>query len=534
MQKKKIIFILILWVISTSFFSPMWVNIEASDPNSDPLIINSSYLGGMGLESIKEILIDSQGNIVAVGVTFSTDFPTLHGFQLEYGGGNPNDDYIFGGDGFITKFNQIGSLLWSTFLGGSGLDQINAAVLDAEDNILVCGNTESDDFPITSDALADTKFSSSKKDGFVAKIDSNGSLLYASYLGGTDEDLFHSCAFDLNWNLYFTGGTMSDDFPLSNNAVKSELSDGFDAFLLTLSPDLSSIIYSSYLGGSFEDMGNNIIVDQNDDVLISGYTYSPDFPLLEEIDVKTTSDFRDIFISKFNGDNLTELQFSTVLSSSDREDPYSIATDSKNNIILTGRTFAEDFPVHSPIQSTHADGEVVDAIFMKVDPFAAELSYSSYFGGIGWDSFYDIEINQDDEIYMCGIGDDDFQVKNPIQAESAGSGDVVISKFNSQGELNLSTFFGGTGYDHCLTMDIEGNRLIIAGFTRSSDFNITSNAFQSKIKSEEDGFITIFDLNKFNENHQNLTIGVAPILTYLITIPSICGIIFWVSKKNKK
>lgn len=490
----------------------------AKELDSDPLIYYSSYFGGSAMESIKKILIDSEENIVIVGETYSDDFPIFNGFQSDYGGGTPNSEYIFGGDGFIAKLNSTGNLLWSSYFGGSELDQINTAVLDSEDNIIVCGNTESEDLPITKDALVNVKFLGGK-DGFVAKIESNGTLLYASYLGGSGDDFFQSCAVDSNDNIFFTGKTDSNDFPISFDAKHSEIIGASDSFLLKLSNDLKSICYCSFLGTIDEDIGNDIEIDQNSTILIAGSTYISEYT-------------QDIFISKFNLINLTEMQFSMTIPSIGRDDCFDIATDSLNNIIVAGRTFSRDFPVLNPFQSTSGEGEGVDAILTKINPTSLEYMFSTYFGGLGWDTFYDIVIQSNDEIFLCGIGDDNFPVKSPFQAESAGSGDCVIAQFSSEGELKFSSFYGGSGYEHCLSIAIEGSKLFLAGFTRSTDFNITSDAFQSTIMSDEDGFLTVFNMEKLNDYSPSSTIKVNSSNFFIWSISSIYICILYLSKKK--
>ncbi|TFH30815.1 MAG: hypothetical protein E4G98_01340, partial [Promethearchaeota archaeon] len=495
MQIKKIALGLMLWTLTMSSMSPMWTNAVAVDAEDHPLVSYSTYLGGSEMDSINSLLIDAFGNIIVIGATFSEDFPTLDGFQPEYGGGVRANMHDFGGDGFIAKFNQTGSLLWSSFLGGSDLEKINAAVLDAENNIIVCGDTSSLDFPITQDALENTKFSSEDA-GFVAKIASNGSLTYASFLGGTGQDFLQSCDIDSDGNLYFTGMTASVDFPVTSDAAQAEISGETDAFLLKFSEDLKSIIYCSYLGGSSGELGGQLKIDQNEDVILSGLTFSTNFPLLGELDTKSTSTYRDIYISKFDGNNLTDLQFSTILATNNNEDPFGMTTDASNNIILTGRSFATNYPVHDPFQTTF--GGEADGFLTKIDPFNAEFSFSSYFGGTEWDSFFDIEILPDNEIYMCGFGSGDFPLRNPFQRECQGSADIVLAKFSSEGELELSSFFGGSDYDHCTSIEIVGNNLYLAGFTQSNDFNVTSDAYQTTRNSDYEGFITIFDMWELN------------------------------------
>ncbi|MFX1249924.1 MAG: hypothetical protein ACFFBQ_21245, partial [Promethearchaeota archaeon] len=183
----------------------------------------SSYLGGDGLpysevdieETIKDVAIDSEENIIVTGNTLSSNFPVRNAFQDTFAGGG-NDVHNVGGDAFLTKFDKDGQLLWSTFLGGTYMDGGKLVITVESDNIIVLGMTKSSDFPTTDNAYQ--KDYSSNYDIFISKFSSNGSMIYSSYLGASGEDAVDSVDLDSSGNLIVSGRTTSANFPVTTSA----------------------------------------------------------------------------------------------------------------------------------------------------------------------------------------------------------------------------------------------------------------------------------------------------------------------------
>ena len=236
-------------------------------------LIYSTFLGGSGADvySATAIAVDSFGNAYVVGSTESTDFPTVNPRQATSGG-----DF----DAFVTKLNSRGTaLIYSTYLGGTGLDLCSDIAVDAAGNAYLTGITSSANFP-TANPLQPVLLGS--EDAFVTKLDRTGSALcYSTYLGGTDDDGGYDIAVDSRGRAYITGQTTSTDFPTLN--VVAPMPDALispeNAFVTMLNARGSSLVYSTYIGGRGGDYGSGIALDVRGNVYVAGGTGSEDFPI---------------------------------------------------------------------------------------------------------------------------------------------------------------------------------------------------------------------------------------------------------------
>src|SRR5216684_529995 len=214
-------------------------------------LVYSTYLGGNGDDGGGGIAVDSSGNAHVAGVTNSADFPTtLAAFQTASGGGIS--------DVFVTKLNPTGAgLVYSTYLGGGGYDNSGAIVVDSAGNAYVSGVTMSTNFPTTLGAFQ-ASFGGGTVDAFVTKLNPTGvALVYSTYLGGSGDDQGNGIAIDAAGNAYVTGETSSINFPTAN-PIQPTLAGSSDAFVTKVNPTGSGLVYSTYLGGSAQDLGVKI------------------------------------------------------------------------------------------------------------------------------------------------------------------------------------------------------------------------------------------------------------------------------------
>jgi hypothetical protein len=264
-------------------------------------LVYSTYLGGTSAsDEGSGIAVDTAGNAYVTGSTFSRDFPTTVGaFQTTRGGGF---------DAFVTKLNPTGSaLVYSTYLGGSDFDFGNGIAVDTAGNVYVTGRTDSSDFPTTLGAFQ-TTFGGGFNDAFVTKLNPTGSaLVYSTYLGGSRSgDVGLGIALDTAGHAYVTGETNSSDFPTTVGALQPTFGGGFsDAFVTTLDPTGSALVYSTYLGGSGtpikQDTGFGIAVDTAGNAYVTGETSSSDFPTTAGAFQPTFGGTSDAFVAKITG-----------------------------------------------------------------------------------------------------------------------------------------------------------------------------------------------------------------------------------------
>jgi hypothetical protein len=261
--------------------------------------VYSTFLGG----SVNAIALDADGNayLSSFGVT-----PTPGAFQTIPGSGT---------DAGVTKLNAAGSaLVYSTLLGGSGIDIGSGIAVDAARNAYLTGNTTSPDFPTTPGAFQRSfgggdQFSG---DAFVTKLNPTGSaLVYSTYLGGSRPEWGGGIAVDVAGNAYVTGKTFSLDFPTSAGAFQSASGGDWDAYVTIFNPAGSALIYSTYFGGTSIDQGTAIAVDAAGNAYLTGQTAGPIFPATGDTFFPTTagafqSTFGggccDAFVAKFLGD----------------------------------------------------------------------------------------------------------------------------------------------------------------------------------------------------------------------------------------
>jgi len=420
------------------------------DPTGSALLY-STYLGGSDLDISLGIAVDAAGNAYVTGFTRSTDFPTVNPVQPSFIGFQ---------SAFVTKIDPTGSaLVYSTYLGGGGSGGTGIAV-DAAGNAYVTGDTDCGYFPTTPGAFQPS--SGGGIDAFVTKLDSLGSaLVYSTCLGGAGLDVGLGITVDGAGNTYVTGYTRSDDFPTANPFQPARQGEDCglfggpceDAFVTKVTPNGSSLVYSTYLGGTREDFGEDITVDDGGNAYVVGSTNSPDFPTVSPIQPElnrgvTCFDLggepcRDAFVTKFNAAG-SALVYSTFLGggSSDGignggDEGRGIAVDTAGNTYVTGSTSSIDFPTVRPFQPTF--GGASDAFVTKLDPIGSAFIYSTYLGGSGSDSGAKIAVDAAGSVYVTGLSTSiDFPTASPLQSACAGGGtsydcfDAFVAKISDE------------------------------------------------------------------------------------------------------
>jgi len=286
------------------------------------------------------------------GHTSSTNFPTANALQPTNGGAY---------DAFVAKLTADGSsLVYSTFLGGSGEDGGYGIAADPEGNAYVTGWTRSNNFP-TANALQPT--SGGFDDAFVAKLSADGSsLVYSTYLGGGRYEYGNGIAADSAGNAYVTGYTSSTNFPTVNALQPASGGGSADAFVAKLTADGSSLVYSTYLGGADLDVGRGIAADSEGNAYVTGETLSTDFPTANALQ-PTLGGYYDAFVAKLTADG-SSLVYSTYLGGSGEDMGRGIAADSEGNAYVTGETLSTDFPTANALQP--AIGGAADAFVAKL------------------------------------------------------------------------------------------------------------------------------------------------------------------------
>jgi photosystem II stability/assembly factor-like uncharacterized protein len=257
-----------------------------------------------------------------------------------------------------------------------------------------------------------------------------------------------------------------------------------DAFVTKLNPSGSGLLFSTYLGGSLDETGNGIAVDNSGNIYVAGLTNSTNYPVLNPVQSgpSATENCINAFVTKLNP-AVPSFVFSTYLGGSKCDVANSVAIDSTNNVYVTGSTSSTDFPTAGPIQAALADPFNGDVFVTKLTN-TGSLAYSTYLGGNGSETGFGIAVDSSSNAYVTGTTtSSNFPTANPIQASNGGSaGDAFVSKLNAQGSaLVYSTYLGGAGTDvsRGIAVDSSGNAYI-TGFTGSVDFPIVAGALRTK------------------------------------------------------
>lgn len=348
--------------------------------NSDlSTLLASTYIGGCGDEGFQwpriDMIINRDGDVYVTGITHSVDFPTsASAFDKTFNGG------LKSGDAFVVKLDKdLTKLLAATYVGGSGNEWRPSIILGENKSIIISGETESVDFPVTSEAYDKQAHKNDNiiKDIFISKLSTDLSKIISStYFGGGSLEEALEIRMNTNGDIYAAGYTESMDFPTTQGAYKNDWNGvQRDAFIAKFNNELSRLIASTLFGGSILDMARGIAIDKYGDVYVAGVTASPDFPLTPgSINMnfrKDSSNQRDAFVSKFSAD-LNMLLISSTFGGSATDDAYCIEIDSYGNIFMAGLTRSNDFPVTQEAYDNSYNKGLDDCFIVKFDKNLSE------------------------------------------------------------------------------------------------------------------------------------------------------------------
>jgi hypothetical protein len=512
----------------------------------DPILSYSTYFGGtLGQAALAVAVNTNDGSIYIAGQTLSkqfytngTTFATSGAFQTNFAGGKQ------AGDAFVAKFDNTGqSLLYLTYLGGSGDDAAYSLAVDGAGNAYIAGATDSTNFPTTTNAVyptingvLDKDFGTYLADAFVAELNPSGSnLIYSTYLGGGAPDAANGIAVDSSGNAYVTGFTYSTNFP-TTNAIQNHLACtnsefyNANAFVTEIAAGGKNLVFSTYLGGTNFDQGQGIAVDGAGYVYVTGYTASTNFPtwnvptnlpsghLLNGSTNKNNSGF-DAFVAKFppfsdwiysasnqvySVSNLAN-SYSTYLGGTNNDIGRSIACDAAGDAFVTGWTTSTNFPdtttnvpgLFSFVATNTTSTFATNAFLTEINPSGGALVYSALFGGKASDIGNGVAVDAAGNAFVVGsTTSTNFPTTNTVgflrsTNSSAKSGsDVFVIAFNTNATALLySAYLGGKSDDsgYGIALDAMDNAYIV-GSTASTNFP-TADPFQSSRNGTNDAFV---------------------------------------------
>ncbi len=475
----------------------------------DPALSYSTYLGGTSDDYGNALAVDSSGNVYLTGYTRSVDFPVVGAYQGQCGGG------CAGGttDAFVTKINSSGTaLIYSTYLGGSGDDYGNGIALDSSGNAYIVGQTYSEDFPSTGGICGPGCLTGYV---FVTKLNSTGSALtYSNLYGGQAVSQGNAIVLDSSLNAYITGYTAASDFPTTAGVFQPVCASCStllpDIFITKINSGGTALVYSSFLGGNNADLGYALALDSSLNAYVTGYTISTNFPTTPGAYQTTIGAQTAAFVTKINSTATTKV-YSTYLGGSGTSSDAcaacgsGIAVTSGGNAVVAGLTWETNFPTTAGAYRTTYAGGFHDAFVTEMNATGTGLVYSTYLGGSNDDGSASVAMDKTGNVYVRG---NTFSTNFPVtpgsfQTKKGGTGNTTSNAFlsvlNSKlAKLLYSTYLGGSGSEYGLaTQSIalgtgSTPNIYLTGNTSSTDFPVTTGAYQVKNAGKNDAFVSKF------------------------------------------
>jgi hypothetical protein len=489
----------------------------------DPVLTYSSYFGGNLGDNILAIKLNPADNSVYVaGQILSTifTFPLAPGFQPTFGGGELN------GDAFVARLDAtLTNLIYFTYLGGSGNDGGLDLALDAAGDAFLTGFTDSTNFPVANAIFPniggtfDTRFQAFPTDAFLAELNAAGSaLVYSTYLGGSDAEVAGGVAVDPAGNAYVTGYTSSTNYPTTNalvfhlagttNNVLNRWAGNHDAFVTKVSPGGSSLVYSTYLGGTNNDEGQGIVADAAGFAYVTGYTTSTNFPVTNALaggtllNRSTNRPGQDGFLARIDPGGVI-LDSSTYFGGTNSDAGFRIVIDDAGALYVTGPTSSGDYPNTATNVAGLRNGTVGTNLSFNTDAFLTKFAYagntpsivySALFGGSINDTGWALALDGATNVYVIGItvstNFPSWNTNGSLSGTRTGGSDLFVTAFNADASALLySAYLGGSADDfgYGIAVDASGTAYI-AGRTLSTNFPVV-NALQGSREGLNDGII---------------------------------------------
>ena len=404
-----------------------------------------TYLGGSLNDAPAALAVDNGFEVYVAGSTNSTDFPTSTSIS--------SNTITAGTHGYLSKLDSAGAtLLYSTFLAGSGLDNATGLAIDSNQNAYLTGTTTSTNFPTFGNVYRTTFPTGASTQIFVCEINTaatgTASLVASTFFGGNAAANYvgGGIALDGGGNIYITGGTNASatDFPLANAFTGGDTyHGGLDAYIVRFPHTLATRDYATYLGGSGDDVGTSIAVDTANNTYVTGITTSPDVsvPALPSgitAFQAASGGGQDAFIAKVNRPstgNITLTYFS-YLGGSGTESGPAMVVDSSQNIYIVGSTSSSNFPTSNAFQAATGGGN--DAFITKLDINGKGL-YSSYLGGSGDDAANAVTVDALGNAYLAGrTTSANFPLVSALSSSRSGPSDAFVTKIGGIADLGVT------------------------------------------------------------------------------------------------
>ncbi len=464
----------------------------------DPLTrVWGTYLGGDAEDRAADVQIDPSGNVLFTGVSYGgSAIATSGAHQTTFAG---NQDCI------VAKYTATGSLVWCTYLGGGNVDYGTAINCDNSGNIFVVGECRSGAGIATPGAHQES-YGGNVRDGFLVKFNANGQRQWGTYLGGSGNDVCQDVAVDINGNAYMTGETSSTSGISSSGTHQSNFGGGsYDPFLVKFNT-AGVRQWGTYCGGTGEELGNNVTVDNSGNIYLLGYAQG------NSSGISTPGAFQeasgglsDASIQKFNTEGIK--QWGTYFGGSANEYGFGICLDQNNNLYISGITGSTN-NISSPgaHQNTYGGG-VSDGFLAKFSSSGAR-QWSTYYGGADRDETLNLSPDGSGNIYLTGLTSSTSGISTSGNYQSdfgGGNLDAYFVKFSSGGQRIWGSYYGGANEEAGRGISVSSaGQILLCGETAS----ISSIASPGSAQSNYGGGSFDAFIARFSQNSDTCTVTV--------------------------
>lgn len=470
-------------------------------PGADAGAVRFRVEGGdVGLDSGGGLVVSTAGGALREDppVAFLRDDPSATVGCAFYVAGDGSYGFSLGARD-PSRWLVIDPLVNSTFLGGSNYDEGQAVALTGDGDVLVAGSTRSIDFPFTPGAVQRSLTGTSC--AFVSKLDRNLTrLVFSTYFGGTGWDYGSDVGVDGSGNVYLAGVTFSSDLPVSSGAFQRSLSGTSDAFVCKLDANGTSMLYSTYLGGSGKEYASyqfslRISVDPSGSVLLASSTTSTDMPTTSGALQADLAGDEDGYVCRLNASGAS-LDMCTYLGGTAFDYLYDMVVSDDGTIYLAGQTGSDDLPTTGGVYQEDHTGDYSDIFVGALAADGGSLDFLTYVGSWSGDSARALAV--DDRGAVCVHGTSTgvtFPTTDGAFQETATGANThpVVFKLSADGsDLVWSTFLAGTGSDEArgIALDVLGNAYL-TGYAGSLDFPTTDGCFQNANRGSYDCYFSV-------------------------------------------
>ncbi len=400
----------------------------------DPVLEWATYYGGDNTDVMQAITTNVTGDVFMTGYTQSTaNMVTTGSYQQTLSGSE---------DAFLLKFGASGQCHWGTYFGGTSVDRSSGISLDTAGNVYIAGYTKS-----TADIATRSSHQAThggNDDAFLAKFDSAGQRLWATYYGGSSADQGKKVACDGSGYVYLSGHTSSTSGIATTGSHQDTRGGSSDAFLVKFDGD-GLRQWGTYYGGSSADMGTDVTCDRDGSIYITGYTKSAAAIATTGSHQTTNAGGDDVFLAKFSG--MGNLLWGTYYGGGAIDQAYAITTDTAANIYIAGTTTSTTgIAAAGGHQPAFGGGNQSDAFLAGFDGHG-QIKWSTYYGGELADNGSSVSCDPFGNVWLCGSTKSEQNIATPDAYKNTFTlltdvRDAYAVKFDSTGVRVWATYFG--------------------------------------------------------------------------------------------